>query len=97
VPCAGVNDIGQALRDPQVLARNGLVEYDHPRLGRVVQARSAVRVGDHLEPPRPAPARGADSRDVLRDLGGYTDSEFAELAARGATFEASYTEQEDVA
>jgi crotonobetainyl-CoA:carnitine CoA-transferase CaiB-like acyl-CoA transferase len=34
VPCAPVNDVAAALEDPQVSTRGGVVEYEHPRLGR---------------------------------------------------------------
>ena len=33
VPCAPVNDVRQALADPQVLARDMIVEVEHPDFG----------------------------------------------------------------
>ena len=46
VPCGAVNAVSQALADPQVIARQGVIEYDHPILGIVRMPRSPFRF-DH--------------------------------------------------
>jgi crotonobetainyl-CoA:carnitine CoA-transferase CaiB-like acyl-CoA transferase len=65
VPVGRVNDVGAALTDPQVEARDGIVEYEHPRLGTVRQPASPLRVSGHAAPARPAPERGADNDALL--------------------------------
>ena len=66
VPSARVNDVAQALADPQVDARDGLVEIDHPRLGTVRQVATPLRVGEEEKPTRRAPFRGEDTERGAR-------------------------------
>jgi crotonobetainyl-CoA:carnitine CoA-transferase CaiB-like acyl-CoA transferase len=47
VPRGPVNDVPQALADPQVATRRMIVTTGHPRYGEVRQVASAVRVGDN--------------------------------------------------
>lgn len=83
VPCGPVNDVAGALRDPQVEARRGLVEYEHPRLGTVREVASPLRVGPEEQPLRRAPFRGEHTERVLVELCGYSRARARELAAAG--------------
>ena len=83
VPSARVNDVGMALADPQVEARDGLVEIEHPRLGTVRQVATPLRVGEEEKPARRAPLRGEHTERVLIDLCGYAPERVRELAAAG--------------
>ncbi|MBI3522517.1 MAG: CoA transferase [Chloroflexi bacterium] len=70
VPCATVRDYGSVLEDPHLSERGFLTDIAHPTLGSVRATGSAI--GLTRTPPvvGPAgPALGADSRDVLRELG----------------------------
>jgi crotonobetainyl-CoA:carnitine CoA-transferase CaiB-like acyl-CoA transferase len=78
VPCGAVNDVATALEDPQVLARDGVFSYEHPRLGTVRGPASPLRLGERPD-YRPGPARGADTRAVLRELAGLSDAEIDAL------------------
>jgi crotonobetainyl-CoA:carnitine CoA-transferase CaiB-like acyl-CoA transferase len=84
VPCGPVNDVAGALEDPQVDARDGIVEYDQPALGVVRQAASPLRVGDEHRAAARAPFRGEHTEQVLRDLCGYSSDEVQSLASAGA-------------
>ena len=44
-----VNDVAEALADPQTLAREGVVEYEHPTLGTVRQIATPLRLADGAE------------------------------------------------
>jgi crotonobetainyl-CoA:carnitine CoA-transferase CaiB-like acyl-CoA transferase len=78
VPCAPVNDVATALRDPQVAARD-LVFYDeHPTLGRVGHVASPVRVGDERRQAS-APGLGEHTREVLTGLLGYDEKRIGGL------------------
>lgn len=79
VPLAEVNDVAEALRDPQVLAREGLVEFDHPTLGTVREVASPLRVGDEPRPVVRAPFFGEHTVSLLADLCGYTPEMIHEL------------------
>jgi crotonobetainyl-CoA:carnitine CoA-transferase CaiB-like acyl-CoA transferase len=83
IPCAPVNDVLQALADPQAAARQSVVETAHERLGTVRTVASAVRVGDERRPPQRGPRRGEHTTECLRRICGYTDARMAELDAQG--------------
>lgn len=86
IPCAPINDVADALVDPHTLERNLIAETESEALGQVRSLRSAVRVGPpgaDRAPTRPAPAMGADTKRVLKDLG-YDDDRIAALRASGA-------------
>jgi crotonobetainyl-CoA:carnitine CoA-transferase CaiB-like acyl-CoA transferase len=83
VPSAPVNDVASALEDPQAEARRSVVENVHPRLGRVRQVASPLRLGD--DPPLyRAPFRGEHTEAVLAEACGYSPERVSELAAAGA-------------
>jgi len=84
VPNARVNDVADALAEPQVAARDGIVETEHPRLGTVRQVATPLRVGEEEKPARRAPFRGEHTEQVLVDLCGYTPERVRELAEAGA-------------
>lgn len=73
VPCAPINDVQGALDDPQSLAREAVVAFDHPRLGSVEQVATPFRMSGVERVPRPAPALGEHTESVLRELSGYDD------------------------
>jgi crotonobetainyl-CoA:carnitine CoA-transferase CaiB-like acyl-CoA transferase len=91
VPCGPVNDVAEALADPQVAARGSLIEVEHPRLGTIRQVASPLRVDERWRSAHPGPARGEHTAEVLRELGGYEDAEIAALAAAGALGASSET------
>ena len=79
VPHSPNNTVPEALEDPQVAAREGLVSYEHPAFGTVRQVASAMRVGRDDKPVRPAPPRGEHTAQVLADLCGYGPGKLEEL------------------
>jgi crotonobetainyl-CoA:carnitine CoA-transferase CaiB-like acyl-CoA transferase len=84
VPCGPVNSVEEALADPQVADRGGIVEVNHPRFGAVQQLASPLRVADAPQPPRRAPFRGEHTEEVLVGLCGYEREHVSALALRGA-------------
>ncbi len=84
VPCGPVNDVAEALGDPQTLARGLVVTTEHPHLGRVEQVASPVRVGAVRPEYRRAPLRHEHAVPLLRDLLGYDEQAIAALASSGA-------------
>lgn len=88
VPASRINSVEQALEDPQTVAREDVVAYDHPSLGRVRSIRTPLRLaqeGESLErPPVRGPFRGEHTREVLLDLCGYAPERVDELARAGA-------------
>lgn len=87
IPSAPVNTVAQALAEPQVAARNLIVETEHPTFGRVRQIVSAVRVGEPGSPPGPfrrAPQRNEDAEHVLAHILGYDQARIDALRDQGA-------------
>ena len=78
VPCGPVNNIADALDDPQVRLRNMVVEMDHPVAGNYRTAGNPIKSGtpDRFEPP---PTLGQHTEEVLGGLLGYSSSEIASL------------------
>ena len=84
IPCGPINDYGQVFADPQVLAREMVVETDHPTLGRMRTLGSPIKLS--ATPPdvsRRAPQLGEQTEDVLTEAG-FSGAEIAALRAAGA-------------
>ena len=83
VPGGPVNDIGEALADPQVQLRDMVVEIDHPVAGAYRTAGNPIKTGspDSFAPP---PTLGQDTEAVLTGLLGYSGAEVAALREAGA-------------
>jgi crotonobetainyl-CoA:carnitine CoA-transferase CaiB-like acyl-CoA transferase len=84
VPSSAVNDVESALRDPQVEAREAVVEHDHSALGRVRTIRSPLRLSCDERPPSRGPFRGEHTEQVLVEVCGYSRERVRELADAGA-------------
>ena len=79
IPCGPINDYAEAFADPQVRARDMVVEIDHPTLGRLRALGSPVKMSE--TPPiatRRAPLLGEHTREVLA-AAGFAPDEIAEL------------------
>jgi crotonobetainyl-CoA:carnitine CoA-transferase CaiB-like acyl-CoA transferase len=84
IPCGPINNYEEVMRDPQVLAREMVVETDHPTLGRLRTLGAPVKLSETpARPGRPAPLLGQHTDDVLREAG-YGDEDLARLRSEGA-------------
>ena len=84
VPVGRVNDVVEALEDPQTVAREGVVAYEHPNLGTVRQVATPLRLSGELPEPERAPFLGEHTDELLRELCGYSDERTAALREAGA-------------
>ncbi|MFF5989618.1 CaiB/BaiF CoA transferase family protein [Prauserella flavalba] len=84
VPAGPIRDYAQSCSDPHTLAREMVVELDHPTEGKVRSLGIPVKLS---ETPgtirRVAPALGEHTDELLR-AAGWTDEEIATLRAEGA-------------
>jgi len=79
VPAGPINSISHVLSDPQVLARNMLVELTHPVAGKVKIPGSPVKLSETpAEVKMPAPVLGQHSEEILQMLG-YTQDQISDL------------------
>lgn len=73
----------EVARDPQMRVNGMLVDFDHPRFGRLTTVDSPISVaGVPKTAPRAAPDLGQHTREVLAGLG-YTAREIGDFLARG--------------
>ena len=82
VPIAPVNDIGQALQDPQVLHRNMVVQADHPKAGRYAMPGNPIKLGQQ-ETFEAAPMLGQHTHGLLSELLGCSAEEIESLERDG--------------
>ncbi len=81
IPCAPVNDFAQALSDPQVMARNMVIDV-RLQNGEVVRMPgNPVKIGDDPSPETPGapPMLGEHTETVLRTVLGYDDARMDHL------------------
>jgi crotonobetainyl-CoA:carnitine CoA-transferase CaiB-like acyl-CoA transferase len=84
LPAGPVLTIPEMQSDPQALARDMIVETDHPRAGRVKGIGHPVKYSCETPPAaRPAPLLGQHGREVLAELG-YDAARIERLVAAGA-------------
>jgi formyl-CoA transferase len=84
VPCGACLDTGEVLSDPHLLARDMIVELEHPVRGRYVTVGNPVKLSASPTEIKPAPHLGEHRREVLNELG-YSETDIAALEADGAT------------
>ncbi len=78
-----VQSIAEALADPQVSARHGIVDVEHPVLGEVRHVASPFRISDFDAEVRRGPYLGEHTEAVLANLCGYSHHKVSALAACG--------------
>ena len=77
IPCGPINTYAETLADPQVLARDMVVDTDHPALGRLRTLGTPLKLSrTPLTPGRPAPRLGEHTDQVLAEAG-FTSEEIA--------------------
>lgn len=70
VPGAPILTIADLAVDPHILARNMLIEVDHPVAGKIRIPGNPIKLSDSVDKvQRPAPVLGQHSEEVLQQLG----------------------------
>ena len=84
VPAGPVLEVGEMHRDPQALAREMIVQTEHPTAGPVKAIGLPIKFSDTPGGVRrAAPLFGQDTREILRDHS-FSDAEIEQLAEQGA-------------
>ena len=85
IPCGEVRNVGDAIRSPEARARNLVTRIEHPVIGWMPNVALPIRYsGTPVADPKPAPAVGQHTEEVLRETLGYSDERIAALRASGA-------------
>ena len=79
-----VNSVPEALQDPQLRANGYIREVPHPTLGKAQMVGVPFRLEKTpCATPRPAPALGEHTEEVLQEVCGYSSAEVARLREEG--------------
>ena len=84
VPCGPVNTVQEALESDQVLAREMIIEVDHPEYGVVREVANPVKMAGGIDRPSPAPRLGQHTDEILADVLAYDTERVAALREEGA-------------
>jgi crotonobetainyl-CoA:carnitine CoA-transferase CaiB-like acyl-CoA transferase len=83
--CEPVNSISEALVDPQLVARDMILQTDHRTEGKLTQIGIPVKFSDTPGTIRLAPPNhGEHTQEVLKELG-YDDEEISRMEEEGIT------------
>ncbi|HEY3091911.1 MAG TPA: CoA transferase, partial [Vicinamibacterales bacterium] len=70
IPCGPINDYSQVFQDPQVIARELMVDVEHPTLGAIKALGSPIKLsGTPPDVRRRAPLLGEHTEEVLSQAG----------------------------
>jgi len=84
IPSGPINTLDRVFADPQVAARNMVVEIDHPKVGGFRSIGNPVKTPRMPEGPfEPPPMHGQHTQKVLRELLGYSSERVRELIEKG--------------
>ena len=83
IPATEINKIDKVVTNPQVLARNMIVEVEHPSAGGIKMSGIPIKLSDTPGSIRTAaPILGQDTDEVLKGYG-YSEGEIKELREKG--------------
>jgi len=81
IPAAPINTVQEAVNDPQTIARNMIVQLEHPALGVARSIGNPIKFSETPVSYRlPPPLLGEHTREVLRALG-YSEEEVRAMSA----------------
>jgi crotonobetainyl-CoA:carnitine CoA-transferase CaiB-like acyl-CoA transferase len=84
IPLSAVKNIAEVVEDPQIVARDMIVDVEYPGYGHLRMVGSPLKLSATPATPRGlAPAFGAHTHEVLEVMCGFDESRMEELRAGG--------------
>jgi formyl-CoA transferase len=83
VPCGACLDTGEVLTDPHLIARDMIVEVDHPTRGRFLTVGNPIKLSASPTTITPSPLLGEHREQILGELG-YSPEQIRGLEKDGA-------------
>jgi crotonobetainyl-CoA:carnitine CoA-transferase CaiB-like acyl-CoA transferase len=86
IPAGPISDLQEALSHPQLLARGGIAQVQHPQAGPVKLVANPLPLEGVTPPPPPTPppALGEHTREILAGVLQYAEADIDALARDGA-------------
>ena len=82
--CAGVNTLMDLQKDPQILANDYLIDFEHPTMGKIKIPGYPIHFsGSYAGTTSAAPELGEHTDEVLIELGGYDHKEIEAFRQEG--------------
>ncbi|MFT5196711.1 MAG: crotonobetainyl-CoA:carnitine CoA-transferase CaiB-like acyl-CoA transferase [Cellvibrionaceae bacterium] len=83
IPSGPIRTVGEALADPQIIARNFIVELEHPSLGMIKSLATPIHMSkNQLTFRKHPPTLGEESEVILAELG-YSQAQIDQHLADG--------------
>ena len=80
IPCGPINRVSQVVADPQVIARDMIVEVEHPKAGKQKIPGCPVKMSETpCSIRKAAPVLGEDTDQILKDILGMSADELRQL------------------
>ena len=84
IPCAPINTVDRVLKDPQIKARDMIVEVEHPVAGKMHLPGVPIKM--YKTPgsvDKAAPLLGQHTEEILQEILGYDTAKVQELRDQG--------------
>ncbi len=84
IPCGPINTVDRVLSDPQILARDMIVEIEHPLAGKFKMPGIPIKLSETPGAVEmPAPLLGQHTVEILHELLGFSEDQVARLKEQG--------------
>jgi CoA:oxalate CoA-transferase len=83
IPCGPINNIEGLLKDPQILARDMIVEIEHPVAGHLKMPGLPIKLSETPGAVEcPAPLLGQHTEEILQELLGLKTEQIQALRSK---------------
>ncbi len=84
VPAGPVNTIEEVFKEPQLSAREMLIDVEHPVFGTLKELANPIKIKGVTQRKEPAAGLGENTDDILKNVLKYDDRKIEELKEKGA-------------